>query len=138
MSCLLRLEVRFAEMFSVAKKIVVCLVQVHLCIRKSKTVHFLQPRKIFLILCGSIVQFLACFFVVVKAVAKHLVIDESDTAERLGKHNFLFRCWIEPVSVCLIHYNLTCLDFLCIFVSHIRLILLHNDLQGNGMAQLLT
>ena len=49
MFCLLRLEVRFAEMFSVAKKIVVCLVQVHLCIRKSKTVHFFQPRKIFLI-----------------------------------------------------------------------------------------
>ena len=116
MTCLFLLEAWLAKMFSISKKVIVRFVQVHLCIGKSKTVHFFQPRKIFLIRCGSIVPFLAGFFVVVKAVAKHLVIDESDTAERLGKHNFLFSCWIEPVSVCFIHYNLTCLDVRCIFV----------------------
>ena len=114
MACLLRLEVRFAKMFSVAKKIVICLVQVHLCIGKSKTVHFFQLREFFLVLCRSIIQFLTGFLIVIKAVSKHLVIDESDTAESLGKHNFLFSRWIEPVSVCLIHYNLTSLDVLCI------------------------
>ena len=113
-TCLLRFEAWLAKMLSITKKVIVCLVQVHLCIGKSKAVNFLQPRKIFLILCGSIVQFLACFFVVVKAVSKHLVIDKSDTAESLGKHNLLFRRWVESISVCLIHYNLTCLDFLCI------------------------
>ena len=25
--------------------------------------------------------------------------------KHFGKHNFLFSCWIEPVSVCFIHYN---------------------------------
>ena len=75
MACLLRLEVRFAKMFSVAKKIVICLVQVHLCIGKSKTVHFFQPRKIFLILCGSIVQFLTGFLIVIKVLSKRRIIN---------------------------------------------------------------
>ena len=92
-------------MLSISKKIIVCFVQVHLCIGKSKAVDFFQPREFFLVLCRSIIQFLTGFLIVIKAVSKHLVIDESDTAESLGKHNFLFSCWIEPVSVCLIHYN---------------------------------
>ena len=111
-TCFLRLEAWLAEMLSVAKKIAVCLVQVYLGIRKSKAVYFSQPWKFFLVLCRRVVQLLACFLVVVNAVAKHLVMDESDTAESLGKHNLLFSRRVEPVSVCLIHCNLTCLEFL--------------------------
>ena len=92
-------------MLPIVPKVVVCLVQVQLGIGESQTVHFLQPRKFVLVLCGGIVQLLARFLVIVKAVGKHLVIDESGTAEGLGKHNLLFGCRIEPVSVCLIHYS---------------------------------
>ena len=105
MTCLFRFEAWLAKMLSISKKVIVCFVQVHLCIGKSKAVDFFQPREFFLVLCRSIIQFLTGFLIVIKAVSKHLVIDESDTAESLGKHNFLFSCWIEPVSVCLIHYN---------------------------------
>lgn len=62
-------------MFSVAKKIVVCLVQVHLCIRKSKTVNFLQPREFFLVLCRSIIQFLTGFLIVIKVLSKRQIIN---------------------------------------------------------------
>ena len=111
-----RLEAWLAKMLPIAPKVVICLVQVYLGIGESKAVNLFQPRKFFLVLCRCIVQPLACFLIVIKTISKHLVIDESGTAESLGKHNLLFSCRAEPVSVCLIHYNLTCLDVLCIFV----------------------
>ena len=92
MTCFLRLEAWLAKMLLIAPEVAVCLVQVHLGIRKSKAVNFSQPRKFFLILCRCIFQLLASFLVIVKTVTKHLVIDESDTAEGLGKHNLLFCC----------------------------------------------
>ena len=105
MTYLLRFEAWLAKMLSITKKVIVCLVQVHLCIGKSKAVNFFQSGEFFLVLCRSIIQLLTGFLIVIKAVSKHLVIDESDTAESLSKHIFLFSCWIEPVSVCFIHYN---------------------------------
>ena len=44
------------------------------------------------------VQLLASFLVMVKAVSKHPVVDESGTAEGLGKHNLLFGCRVEPIT----------------------------------------
>ena len=101
----LRLEAWLAKMLPIAPKVIIGLVQVYLGIGESKAVNLFQPRKFFLVLCRCIVQLLACFLIVIKTISKHLVIDESGTAKSLGKHNLLFNCRVEPVSICLIHYN---------------------------------
>ena len=54
---------------------------------------------------GVLFSFWSGFLIIVNAVTQHLVVDESDTPKGLGKYHFLFRCRIDSVSVCLIHYH---------------------------------
>ena len=75
--------------FWILEKIIICPLQVPLCISQRKAVNFLQPPVFLLVLCRRIVQLLPGFLIILDFIRKHLVINEPHTPKGLSKHCLL-------------------------------------------------
>lgn len=93
--------------FRIPEEVIICLLQIHLCICKGQTINLFQPRKFFFVLRRGIVPFLFRFLVIFDFIIQHFIIDEPYTAKRFGKQCFLFPVRIYPEFICFVCYK-TC------------------------------